>query len=272
MNASKVNNRESDTHLSKLWENPDFWDQYGLTEDYEIRLQTVLEMTPPRLGKVVDIGCGRGEVLDAIQADKKIGLDLSETALSYIKSTNVTTIVADVRKMPKLLFGADVDLLIALEVFEHFPQDEFELIVDQIRQIVPRYVLLGVPYKEILEKRNFNCPNCGRTFNADTHHLSFADSTLLIQSFGGDYKLVDERHIGLKQARVPGAFYKIKNRFANPEKHCVCWHCGYTGYRPRKMILQKQCLFALRCLESALARLVKWQPTWMLVLLERNED
>lgn len=104
-NSTKVN-------LKKFWENPILWNQYNTEgKDYKNRLSVIKSMIPQGIKTVVDVGCGKGDVIKEIDAEIKIALDISETALRPIKKDErIITIVADitdgmpVKKILTLLF------------------------------------------------------------------------------------------------------------------------------------------------------------------------
>lgn len=81
--------------------------------------KTRLDLLPSRTWQsVLEIGCGRGELLKCVQASRRVGVDLTTEPLKHLQALGIETYVCDVTQ--RLPFSdASFDLLICSEVIEH---------------------------------------------------------------------------------------------------------------------------------------------------------
>lgn len=80
---------------------------------------------PSRLGRVLDVGCGTGALLDEMSrnAGEVWGLDISPEALAFCRQRGHTRLVqGDAAHLP--FRGADFDVVTAIGVIEHLDDDE----------------------------------------------------------------------------------------------------------------------------------------------------
>jgi SAM-dependent methyltransferase len=259
-------------NLKKFWENPILWNQYNTEgEDYKNRLVVIKNMIPLGIKTVVDVGCGMGDIIKEIDAEIKIALDISETALRSIKDETIIKIVADITE--ELPITKEIDLIICLEVLEHLPENDFKKAIENLLKMEPRFILIGVPYKEPLERRSFRCNKCGQMFNVDTHFRSFNDKKDVIDLFKEKYTLCKEAYVGHIYPRLFPAFYLLKNRIIGvPDKFAVCYHCGNDKFTVQRNKFSNRFMkLFVRLLEKLFSFLMPRYPYWMLLLLEYKE-
>jgi SAM-dependent methyltransferase len=82
------------------------------------------QLPTPNRPDVLDLGCGTGAVAQALDLTHTVtGLDMSEKALDYCRARGLTRLVqGDAMALP--FPDASFDAVIALDVFEHLPDDE----------------------------------------------------------------------------------------------------------------------------------------------------
>ncbi len=77
--------------------------------------------------RVLDLGCGSGDLLAALRADKQagIGMDISRPALRAAAEVGVPGVVADYRCLP--FAGASFDVVMMFHMLEHIPDPDAAL-------------------------------------------------------------------------------------------------------------------------------------------------
>jgi len=78
---------------------------------------------PPRPGRVLDVGCGTGLVLKALEGWQPVGLDFSHLALKFCRQRGHQRLArADVVRLP--FADNSFDLILALDLIEHIERDD----------------------------------------------------------------------------------------------------------------------------------------------------
>lgn len=83
------------------------------------------EIQKKKFNKILDVGCGTGEILNTIATDKNnyYGIDLSEKMVNIAKgknnSKNITYLVGDAEFLP--FEDSTFDIIICVESFHHYP-------------------------------------------------------------------------------------------------------------------------------------------------------
>ena len=84
------------------------------------------------------------------------GVDQSPTALQHVRTEAV---LASATKLP--FADGSFDLVLSSEMLEHLPTDDYRQAIAEMSRVSRRYLLISVPYKEVLEFRTIRCPECG---------------------------------------------------------------------------------------------------------------
>jgi|GEM_PF-5821063 len=232
-------------------------------------------MIPEDIHTVIDVGCGKGDIIQAVDADTKIALDISETALMHIKDKNIIKIKGSITELDKLLSDIvnQVDLLICLEVLEHLLEDELKKASENILRLAPKFLLIGVPFKEPLAKRSFYCNNCGQLFNVDTHFRALNKKDCC-DLFGEKYSLLKEAYVGHIYPRLWSYFYILKNQYiGKPDEFAICYHCGNNNFSVDNSLYKRIGRHFISKLEYIFTIFLFWKryPYWMLLLFEYKE-
>jgi len=149
----------------------------------ELRYRMLLSKVPIKSKKVLDIGCGNGELISMLAEEGHVcvALDLSENRLSKFKdrATNlgVAQVQGDVINIP--LRNSSIDIIMCSEVLEHIK--DYEKVLKEMNRVLRPHgkIIVSVPYKE--ELMEMVCPHCGKRFVPHGHLHSF-DKSILFSS------------------------------------------------------------------------------------------
>jgi len=143
--------------------------------------------------------------------------DISKVGLSKCNDDFVKKLVSQEKMSFSDLYNS-MDIVSSFEVFEHLTKKLEVFYLNELLHISNKYLLIGVPYREKLEKRNIVCKACGynghiyghlRSYNLDEFSNFFGDKAKLIE-----YKLcgVVERDFDTKNYYLAKKMtYKILN-------------------------------------------------------------
>jgi SAM-dependent methyltransferase len=81
---------------------------------------------------VLDLGCGHGDFINSVHAQRRIGLDLWDGCVQYL-APGVEPIVGSVTDLHEIE-DASVDFAFASNLFEHLTQTDFVAVLDALRQ------------------------------------------------------------------------------------------------------------------------------------------
>lgn len=170
----------------EYYENDDFWSNESLGVHDSGRVKTLIENIPESVQSVLELGCGNGIFVNALEAGprafgKIVGVDRSLTALRYVRAPGIC---ASVDRLP--LADGTFDCVAALEVLEHLPVRMYEAALEEMCRMSRRYAMVSVPYRQDLKESLVECPSCSGRFNPDYHLRSFDEEIVeaLLLPFG----------------------------------------------------------------------------------------
>lgn len=265
----------------KYYETAYMWENGVLQDEKNIhRIKTTAELIPKDVTTLVDVGCGNGVFLNYLLENRKelnlTGIDRSEFALQYVKANKK---IGDISALPfeNNLF----DCVTCLQVIEHLPVPVYEIALTELCRISKKYVIIGVPYNEVLEDSYTKCPSCASIFNWELHLRSYTKTSMqnLLQqngfkcvshqTFGADVKYVG--HDLYRKIFYPAQFLK----WHSP----ICPVCGYEDGNEVKTTIAASAVVkkpVKRSIISYLSPLPKliWPKTskdyWILALYEKQ--
>jgi SAM-dependent methyltransferase len=247
-----------------------FWIDYGTTPDYIERIGLIRSMIPDDVGKLLDIGCGRGDVINALAQAKPVlkvvGIDPFLEAMHFLTVPGIQAV------LPRIPFGNKAfDLVICLQVLEHLNVEDYLFALDEIQRLAKKYIIIGVPYKENLLTLQVQCSTCGQISHAYGHVRRFdrQDLVSLLSEF------IEEDHVlaGVVQRRYSTLGMKVEHAIANIYHHpeiFTCPHChGHVSAGSNHFFMVR---WGAKLLSKVLTRLSPPMPYWAITLYKRKEQ
>jgi ubiquinone/menaquinone biosynthesis C-methylase UbiE len=253
------------------FDDKEMWEKYGQTDDYIGRIDTVQQMIPEDVSSILDVGCGRGDVINELQSScdglHVLGMDLSPEALEHVKPPSVLAYLPDAPFADK-----SFDLVICLEVLEHINDSDYQRSLEELQRLAGRYVMISVPFDENLLSKQAICVDCKKASHADDHLRRFDDrmaSNLLTQ-----FVLEQKTLIGVMQRREPVTASWLRHHVAGVYYKPDYFHCPYCGCLTGTELKFSSPL-PVRKLASLLVRMLRrmkpLKPYWWLGLYRRQD-
>ncbi|AUM71935.1 class I SAM-dependent methyltransferase [Pseudomonas fluorescens] len=168
----------------------DLWSRNAVSEQVAVA-EDLIELIPGSVNSILDAGCGNGTVTNRLSPRwDVVGCDISEAAVRHVQAP---ALVADLCAIP---FGdRSFDLTLSSDVIEHLPDSIYAEALAEIARVSARYILVAVPYRELLEAAEVTCPGCGTRYHAHLHQRSYTVEDV-ISLFGPDFSAIDVRFSG----------------------------------------------------------------------------
>lgn len=162
----------------KYYEDDQFWAGNMVQDEANTkRIELTASFVKNDVNSLLDVGCGNGVFLHYISKMRPsiylAGTDRSESALKFVKCNKVK---ADIQELP--FDSNSFDCVTCLEVIEHLPVSAYPKALDELARISKNYIIVSVPYNEILEDSYTKCPSCKSIFNYELHLRSFDDEKM----------------------------------------------------------------------------------------------
>lgn len=125
-----------------------YWWFQGRMKIIETILTRYMKETP-RVGRVLDVGCGTGLMLSRLKKWEPMGLDFSRLAMKFCRKRGIDHLaVGDVVKLP--IQSRSLDLILALDLIEHIERDD--LMIREFRRVLRPggYLMATVPAHQSL--------------------------------------------------------------------------------------------------------------------------
>lgn len=182
---SNVNTRE---HWDEAWARHG-QDGFRATAELAVIRDRVQQMIPPGC-KVLDVGCGAGELLDLLHREKGTdcyGADISAVAIEAVRKRGFH---GEVARLPALPFDSDAfDALVCTETLEHVT-DVRRSVQEFSRVLKPGGLLIisvpdGTVDQEMTHVHRFKAPQIRKMLDRDFHvsdverHVTGEEATLL---------------------------------------------------------------------------------------------
>lgn len=180
-----------------------------LTEKEIIRTQETLKLMPKDVVSILDIGCGGGRVTNDIRPEYKIiGLDI---CLAYIKEFLGPKLIADASRLP--FKNSQFDLVLATEMLEHIPEENFKRTVSEIFRVSKRYIIITVPFQQTISARWLKCAKCGYIFHIWKHLRRFDFS--MLKKLSPEGHIIRHNLFGPEIAQPPSFLCMISKKIGN---------------------------------------------------------
>ncbi len=239
--------------MREFWENRWRAENHKPNEFEQAKLAVLLDGFPSDVGSVLDVGCGTGWMLEALQPHYRfgVGTDFSITGLRQIRRPPVQSVCA---ALP--FRDASFDLVLLAEVVEHLDDATLAQTVAEIRRVSRRYALITTPYSERREVNLVRCERCLAHFHSSLHVRNFTPASLTAVFADAGFKAVWVRPAGegpwrsSALTRLNGA---LTGYYPHWRPHLRCPVCGNEEVQ-RFRAREKPLAFAL----EALGRLPGW--------------
>jgi ubiquinone/menaquinone biosynthesis C-methylase UbiE len=220
----------ANTFEKEYYEANSFWEGEMLQDAANNeRFDITANLIPAAVLSILDAGCGNGVFVNHLAKKKpelKIhALDRSETALRFVDTDKTQ---GDLAEMP--FADGSFDCISCLEVLEHLPVDSFKKALAELTRVSKKYLLISVPYNEVLEDSYTKCPNCKAIFNYELHLRSFNDDVFkkLFDDYG--YRQIKSVKAGMSENFK---FHKSYRKLFYSEQFLrwnspICPICGFT--------------------------------------------
>ncbi len=155
------------------YEAESFWSDGAVQDERNLtRMARTAELVPPDARTLLDVGCGNGVFGHQLQLHrpelKIFGVDRSQAALQHVRFEKQKSAI------DSLPFDDNqFDCVTCLQVIEHLPVNVYDKALHELNRIARKYIIIGVPFKEVLENNFTRCPSCKSTFNIDLHLRSY---------------------------------------------------------------------------------------------------
>lgn len=170
---------------------------------YDHDRRDLLALLPPRVERVLEVGCGAGgtaERLRACGAKLLVGIELDAQAADRARSRFDRVLTGRVEEVSRLLPEAEFDLILYADVLEHLA-DPWTVLIDHRRLLQPGgHILVSVPnvrHWRVL----YELVVCGRWRYQDeggtldrSHLRFFTRKDLMALVIGAGYHPVAEGH------------------------------------------------------------------------------
>jgi hypothetical protein len=163
------------------------------------------------------------------------------------------------------------DAIVAAELLEHLEDKERQQVLFEIARVAKYFILLTVPYKEVLEYNHTKCEDCGWIFHVSYHTKSFNEYEMK-SLFNSEFKIITTQPFGPPKKRIPLPIVKLIRIFGGYADIrpglTICPQCGNAkNYRNVRNWMSTLLLgFLLRVLPMP-----KF-PYWISALYERRNN
>ena len=149
----------------EYYESASFWEGEMLHDEAnKKRIEFTRSYIPDDVKTLVDVGCGNGVFLNFLKKAKPdlklLGIERSTVALNYVETEKLQ---GDISSLP--LADRAFDCVSCLEVIEHLPLNIYETALKELARVSGKYIIVSVPYNEVIEESFNQCPSCKSIFN-----------------------------------------------------------------------------------------------------------
>lgn len=143
------------------------------TESEQARIKATVALIPRETRTLLDVGCGRGDLLHAIDVPFSVGTDLAKRGIRFVRKP------ATVSSMLSLPFpDRSFDVVLCAETLEHLDPADLVKATAELRRIARKSLVVTVPYQEDLLAWSTKCPRCGTVFHLYGHRNVFSPERL----------------------------------------------------------------------------------------------
>lgn len=213
----------------KYYEAASFWEGEMLHDKQNVeRFMITAKLIKDEVVTIMDAGCGNGAFVNYLADTRKNleihALDRSEKALEFVKTKKS---LGDVSSLP--FENSSFDCVSCLEVIEHLPIAAYEKTLDELTRVAKKYLIISVPFEEVIEDSFTKCPSCKSMFNYEFHLRSFNEKKFVELFKERGFLNVKTTKAGIsKQFK----FHNVYRKYFYPEQFLkwnspICPLCGF---------------------------------------------
>lgn len=200
----------------------DLWNRNAVSEQLAVA-DDLIALIPEDVSNILDAGCGNGTVTNKLFPRWDVtGCDISESAVRHLEAPAV---IADLCAIP--FADKHFDLTLSSDVIEHLPDVIYSQALKEIARVSARYILLAVPYRELLEGAVINCPACGHHYHAHLHQRAYTVADV-VSLFGPEFTAIDIQFSGERWTFADPELLKLARQLSGldyPFEDGVCPQC-----------------------------------------------
>lgn len=200
------------SHVKQYFDREQVWGETYWTELQFERARQTIAIIPYDVDSVLDIGCGAGVVTKELcqKVRRVAGIDLAFAPLRQLRQAGASVLQADARAVP--FADKSFQLVAATEVVEHLNEQDRNRALEEFARVARKYVLLTVPYREVLECSWLKCADCGNVFHAWGHSQTF-DEARMASLLHPQFAMQQLITLGDQTKRVPASWVRLAQRF-----------------------------------------------------------
>jgi 2-polyprenyl-3-methyl-5-hydroxy-6-metoxy-1,4-benzoquinol methylase len=172
-------------------------------------LDRVARQIPLRGRRVLDFGCGRGDLLEHL-FDRGIaasGLEFSSDSAAVANERFAANAlfrgVVTTERLPTPLGDQSFDVVFLVEVVEHLLEEQIQSTLTEVRRLLAPggHVVATTPNEERLEAEVVQCPDCGAEFHRWQHQRSLDPRSIarMFEPYGFTAQVAQGVHWGVSR-------------------------------------------------------------------------
>jgi SAM-dependent methyltransferase len=219
---------------AKYYEATEFWAEGMLTNaGNTLRLAETIALIPQDVRSLLDVGCGNGVFPNRLARERPdIHVTATDRSQAALKFVNTDKFESDMIDIPRA--DASFDCVTCLQVIEHLTHDRYRRALAELARVAGRYIIIGIPYKEDLERDFTQCPQCLSKFNLNLHFRSY-DAASIRSLFEADgFECIADKNIAQVRRLYGQGVYAAARRLLAPPPPArfdspICLVCGYEN-------------------------------------------